>query len=246
MSRRASVFARQNPGKRRVRFPDEVVFEESIKESDGHAIMTMLRRVSVDIDVDRINMAGMTALHQAVLDDNLVVVRLLLHHGAGLNKKDEDSWTPLHAAAANGHHQIAEFLLSQGASRDALTDDGETAIDLTDPEDFRMMAILRNTEVSVERDRRLSLGPEAHKEPLWLRRESLASRRDSAFSPRRDSAAGPMGLRKESLAQESALSLRRPSEGLGPLGILRKPSEGLTMRNLPPHQEEKNIYQHFD
>jgi len=260
MSRRASVFARQNPGKRRVRFPDEVVFEESIKESDGQAIMTMLRRVSVDIDVDRINMAGMTALHQAVLDDNLVVVRLLLHHGAGLNKKDEDSWTPLHAAAANGHHQIAEFLLSQGASRDALTDDGETAIDLTDPEDFRMMAILRNTEVSVERDRRLSLGPEAHKEPLWLRRESLASRRDSAFAPRRDSALGALGLKKESVAQEGALSLglRRPSEGLGPLGILRKPSEGLAVRrpsavtgerrssgilaNLPPHQEECFLY----
>ena len=66
MSRRASVFARQNPGKRRVRFPDEVVFEESIKESDGQAIMSMLRRVSVDIDVDRINMAGMTALHQVI------------------------------------------------------------------------------------------------------------------------------------------------------------------------------------
>ena len=76
---------------------------------------------------------------------------------------------------------------------------GETAIDLTDPEDFKMMAILRNTEVtslhqnqlqnthllmietgfkkkilhfflhfflsqvSVERDRRLSLGPDALK-----------------------------------------------------------------------------------
>ena len=64
MSRRASVFARLNPGKRRVRFPDEVMFEESIKESDGDAIMTMLRRASVDIDVDRINMSGMTALHQ--------------------------------------------------------------------------------------------------------------------------------------------------------------------------------------
>merc|ERR1712130_513718 len=208
-------------------------------------------------------MAGMTALHQAVLDDNLVVVRLLLHHGAGINKKDEDSWTPLHAAAANGHHQIAEFLLSQGASRDALTDDGETAIDLTDPEDFRMMAILRNTEVSVERDRRLSLGPEAHKEPLWLRRESLASRRDSAFSARRDSALGPMGSRKDSLAQDGALSLglRRPSEGLGPLGIMRKPSEGLAIRrpsavsgerrssgilaNLPPHQEESLLRDTF-
>ena len=64
MSRRASVFARLNPGKRRVRFPDEVMFEESIKDSDGDAIMSMLRRASVDIDIDRINMAGMTALHQ--------------------------------------------------------------------------------------------------------------------------------------------------------------------------------------
>ena len=66
MSRRASVFARLNPGKRRVRFPDEVMFEESIKESDGDAIMNMLRRASVDIDVDRINMSGMTALHQVI------------------------------------------------------------------------------------------------------------------------------------------------------------------------------------
>jgi len=64
MSRRASVFARLNPGKRRVRFPDEVMFEEGVKESDGDAIMSMLRRASVDIDVDRINMSGMTALHQ--------------------------------------------------------------------------------------------------------------------------------------------------------------------------------------
>ena len=32
MSRRASVFARNNPGKRRVRFPDEVIFEEEIKD----------------------------------------------------------------------------------------------------------------------------------------------------------------------------------------------------------------------
>ena len=66
------MFARQNPGRRRVRFPDEVMFEESIKESDGQAIMTMLRRVSVDIDVDRINMAGMTALHQVNHIYNLI------------------------------------------------------------------------------------------------------------------------------------------------------------------------------
>ena len=79
MSRRASFFARQHPGVRRVRFPDEVVFEESIKEADGEAIMAMLRRASVDIDVNRINMAGMTALHQVrsgnqILAKNKVLV----------------------------------------------------------------------------------------------------------------------------------------------------------------------------
>ena len=77
MSRRASVFARKHPGKRRVRFPDEVVFEEFVKEQDGEAVMAMLRRVSVDIDVDRINMAGMTALHQVdtVSQDTWVPVK---------------------------------------------------------------------------------------------------------------------------------------------------------------------------
>ena len=64
MSRRASFFARTHPGQRRVRFPDEIVFHESIKESDGEAVIRMLRRVSVDIDINRINMSGMTALHQ--------------------------------------------------------------------------------------------------------------------------------------------------------------------------------------
>ena len=44
---------------------------------------------------------------QAVLDDNLVMVRLLIQHGAKINKKDEDGWSPLHAAAANGLPHIA-------------------------------------------------------------------------------------------------------------------------------------------
>ena len=64
MSRRASFFAHQHPGQRRVRFPDEIVFDECIKEADGEMVMNMLRRVSMQIDVNRINMVGMTALHQ--------------------------------------------------------------------------------------------------------------------------------------------------------------------------------------
>jgi ankyrin repeat protein len=52
--------------------------------------------------------AGLSALHQAVLDDNLGVVRILHSHGADLNLQDADSWTPLHAACANGCADIAK------------------------------------------------------------------------------------------------------------------------------------------
>ena len=198
MSRRASFFARQHPGVRRVRFPDEVVFEESIKEADGEAIMAMLRRASVDIDVNRINMAGMTALHQAVLDDNLVVVRLLLLHGARIDQADADSWTPLHAASANGHSGIVRYLLSQGADPDLLTEDGETAFDLVEEDDARTLAALLGEdeeeeeegleeqgreEKKEEKSRRVSLGA---KEPAWVRK--LSQQEDEKDTRRKGSA----------------------------------------------------------
>lgn len=233
MSRRASVFARQNPGRRRVRFPDEVMFEESIKESDGDAIMSMLRRASVNIDVDRINMAGMTALHQAILDENLVVVRLLIHHGAEVNKEDEDSWTPLHAAAANGLHQIAAFLLSKGAIRGLKTDEGETALDLVDPEDTKMAELLsqENPCVNLENlqqvdhhysERRMS-GLSLHRttpEPAWFRRESLVGESDRRSSLLRPSPLAA-GSGKVSHQRQTSSVLKLPKPDNDPFSVLR-------------------------
>jgi hypothetical protein len=43
-----------------------------VQESDGEVLMRMLRRASIDIDVDRINMAGMTALHQVGQKDFII------------------------------------------------------------------------------------------------------------------------------------------------------------------------------
>lgn len=40
----------------------------------------------------------------------MVAVRLLVQHGADLNKQDDDSWTPLHAACAEGHAEIAKYV----------------------------------------------------------------------------------------------------------------------------------------
>ena len=64
-----------------------------------------------------------------MVDNNLVLVRLLHIHGADINRwdsvdiilarylqylhrEDSDTWSPLHAAAANGHHEIVSYLLA--------------------------------------------------------------------------------------------------------------------------------------
>ena len=52
-----------------------------------------------------------------MLDDNLLLVRLLVQHGADISKADCDSWTPLHAAAANGHAEIARWVGSSTLQR---------------------------------------------------------------------------------------------------------------------------------
>lgn len=49
--------------------------------------------------VDVTNCDGLTALHQACIDDNEPQVRWLLSKSANINCKDNEGWTPLHASA---------------------------------------------------------------------------------------------------------------------------------------------------
>lgn len=70
MSRRASLFAKQNPEKAgpKVRFPDELVFLDNIKENDIPALSGMLRRASLQVDISGINDAGNPPLYFRFLD----------------------------------------------------------------------------------------------------------------------------------------------------------------------------------
>ena len=61
MSRRASLYAKKNPEEKKpkgVRFPDELVFLDNIKENDIGALDHMLRRASLQVDISGINDAG--------------------------------------------------------------------------------------------------------------------------------------------------------------------------------------------
>ena len=51
-----------------------------------------------------------------------------------MNAKSRSGWTPLHLAAANGHKEIVELLISKGADLNAKAVTGDTPLDEADGE----------------------------------------------------------------------------------------------------------------
>ncbi|NWV69034.1 PPR27 phosphatase, partial [Malurus elegans] len=117
---------------RAVHFPNDVVFQDHIKQGDLEQVGRFIRARKVTLDT--IYPSGMAALHEAVLTGNLDCVKLLVKYGADIHQRDENGWTPLHMACSDGYADIARYLLSLGASLEATTDDGEKPSDLIDPE----------------------------------------------------------------------------------------------------------------
>jgi hypothetical protein len=80
--------------------------------------------------VRQTNHVGLTALHHAVLANNLDASKLLLCHGAAVNAQDVHGFSPLHTAAACGFLSMVSLLLLFGADVWCLTGDNELPIDL--------------------------------------------------------------------------------------------------------------------
>ncbi|NWV79794.1 PPR27 phosphatase, partial [Dasyornis broadbenti] len=128
---------------RTVRFPNDIVFQDHIKQGDLEQVARFIRARKVTLDT--IYPSGMAALHEAVLTGNLDCVKLLVKHGADIHQRDENGWTPLHIACSDGYADIARYLLSLGASLQATTDDGEKPSDLIDPEYEDLVQLLGAT-----------------------------------------------------------------------------------------------------
>lgn len=67
-----------------------------------------------------------------MIEDCQDVVETLINHGADLDIKDADLWTPLHAAVACGNYDLVRFLVEQGASLVEINTDGNMPIDLVE------------------------------------------------------------------------------------------------------------------
>lgn len=60
------------------------------------------------------NSVGTTALHVAVSEDNVEIVKFLVDHGANIDKHDKHGWTPRDLADQQGHVEIKSIFEGNG------------------------------------------------------------------------------------------------------------------------------------
>ncbi|XP_072282398.1 protein phosphatase 1 regulatory subunit 12C isoform X2 [Pyxicephalus adspersus] len=126
---------------RTVRFERAAEFLAACAGGDLLEAEEMLRGQYGKEIIDSTNADGISALHQACIDENLEVVEFLVNHGANVNQADNEGWTPLHVAASCGYMEIAEYLLKHSANIAAVNSDGDVPLDIA--EDDCMETLLR-------------------------------------------------------------------------------------------------------
>ncbi|XP_071261305.1 protein phosphatase 1 regulatory subunit 12A-like isoform X2 [Salvelinus alpinus] len=111
----------------RVRFAQGAVFMAACSAGDREEVALLLRQGA---DINHANIDGLTALHQACIDENAEMVQFLVESGSDVNRGDNEGWTPLHAAASCGFIQITKYLIEHGARVGAVNSEGELPLDV--------------------------------------------------------------------------------------------------------------------
>ncbi|CAI9717283.1 protein phosphatase 1 regulatory subunit 12A isoform X5 [Octopus vulgaris] len=133
---RESIGVRDRP--KRVNFQDGCVFLAACSSGDKDEVIKLLARGA---DINTANVDGLTALHQACIDDKIDMVKFLVDNGADVDVCDNEGWTPLHATASCGFTDIAQYLISTCANIAAVNNDGDLPLDIC--EDAKMEKLLQ-------------------------------------------------------------------------------------------------------
>ncbi|XP_076986882.1 protein phosphatase 1 regulatory subunit 12C isoform X2 [Tamandua tetradactyla] len=180
----ARAGAEPGPGERRartVRFERAAEFLAACAGGDLDEALLMLRAdpspepgpaapLPARAVLDSTNADGISALHQACIDENLEVVGFLVEQGATVNQADNEGWTPLHVAASCGYLDIARYLLSHGANIAAVNSDGDLPLDLAESDAMEglLRAEIAHRGVDVEAAKRAEEELLLHDTRCWL------------------------------------------------------------------------------
>lgn len=132
-----------------IQFDKGTVFLSAVASGDLDETVSLLEE---GVDIDYRNNDGLTALHQACIDENEEMVNLLLERGANIEAVDNEGWTPLHAAASAGNVDIAQILVENNANLAAVNNEGEVPLDLAEEEEMEdfLSEEIDNQELEVE------------------------------------------------------------------------------------------------
>ncbi|XP_035709029.1 protein phosphatase 1 regulatory subunit 12B isoform X12 [Folsomia candida] len=123
---------------KRVKFADKCIFQAACAANDKLQVAKMIKD---GYDINAVDEDGITALHQACIEDNLEMVEFLLKHGSDVNISDNEGWTPLHAVATCCYVSIAKVLLEHGANVTALNNDCSIPLDICKSDEIREIFI---------------------------------------------------------------------------------------------------------
>ncbi|CAH1724504.1 unnamed protein product [Aphis gossypii] len=143
---------RESPNRKNIKtvsFPIDCAFLASVSSGDKNEVNSLLYLAA---DINAANADGLTALHQACIDDNLDMVEFLVEHGADVNRGDKEGWTPLHATTSCGFVSIAKYLLEHGADVSAINCDQELAIDIAESDDMRKLLEQHLRDIGIDCD----------------------------------------------------------------------------------------------
>jgi ankyrin repeat protein len=74
---------------------------------------------------------------------------VLVDHGANVNARQRNHWTPIHFSAVYGYLEITELLIERGADVHAMNDDGSTPYELSLEAGYPKIADLLRERVAV-------------------------------------------------------------------------------------------------
>ncbi|XP_067356084.1 protein phosphatase 1 regulatory subunit 12A isoform X6 [Channa argus] len=137
----------------KVRFAQGAVFMAACSAGDREEVAALLRQGA---DINHANIDGLTALHQACIDENAEMVQFLVESGSDVNRGDNEGWTPLHAAASCGFIQIAKYLIEHDAQVGAVNSEGELPLDVAteDAMERLLKAEIKKQGIDVDKARK--------------------------------------------------------------------------------------------
>ncbi|XP_077191158.1 protein phosphatase 1 regulatory subunit 12B isoform X11 [Paroedura picta] len=160
----------------RVRFEDGAVFLAACSSGDTEEVKRLLARGA---RLNTANVDGLTALHQACIDENLDMVKFLVEYGANVNQQDNEGWTPLHAVASCGYLNIAEYLISRGANIAAVNSEGEVPSDLAEEEAMKDLLLeqVKKQGTDLDQARKAEEQQMLQDARQWLNRRKVEDRK---------------------------------------------------------------------